>query len=133
MIVEQEFISERGRRRKRLVPVDLGEVRRTLRPPTAVDLADWDQICGLLKASMGESAFAVWLAEARLIAVGESGRLVIAAAEGTEGWLTSRYGVVLDGCAARAGRELRLASVPELQALGAVGRGVEQSRKEVAG
>jgi hypothetical protein len=77
--------------------------------------------------------FAIWLAPVRLVGVDEAGRLVLAAARGTEGWLASRYGAVLAGCAAQAGHELRLASPVEIRALVPAGSGIEQSSLEVAG
>ncbi len=61
MMIEQNFITDRGRRRRRIVPVDLDAVRRGLGIPTAEDQRDWQQIRELLRAKVGESQFDIWL------------------------------------------------------------------------
>lgn len=43
MTVEQMYVTERGRRRRRMVRVDLDEVRQALGPPTAADRAHWQE------------------------------------------------------------------------------------------
>jgi hypothetical protein len=55
MMVEQTFISDRGRQRRRLVPIDLDAIRRGLEVPTAEDRRDWEEIRELLKDKLGES------------------------------------------------------------------------------
>ncbi|MGI8559080.1 MAG: hypothetical protein ACR2ND_12385 [Solirubrobacteraceae bacterium] len=133
MIVEQTYVTERGRRRRRTVRVDLHEVRRSLGNPTAADRRDWQRMRELLEATVGESTFAIWLGPADLIAVDGERRLVVAVPAATVAWTSSRFGRLLESCAVRAGRELRFASEPEVHAFGAAGRRVQQPRQEVAG
>ena len=133
VIIEQTFLSERGRKRTRGVRVDLDEVRRRLGMPNAVDRRDWQQIRELLRATVGESTFAIWLEPAELIAVDDKRRLVIAVPATTAAWMAKRFGRLLTSCAESVGRELRFASEPEVQALGSAERRVQQPRREVAG
>jgi hypothetical protein len=134
MIVEQTYVTERGRRRRRMVRVDFDEVRRGLGIPTAADRGDWQRICELLEGTVGESTFAIWLEPAELIAVDGERRLVLAVPAATASWTTERFGRLMASCADRVGRELRFASEPEVHALGGAERGVQQPRqKEVAG
>jgi len=133
MIVEQVYITERGRRRRRQVRIDFDEVRRRLGMPTAADRRDWEQIRELLAATVGESTFAIWLEPAELIAVDDGRRLVVAVPAATASWTRERFGRLLTSCAERVGRELRFASEPEVCALGGAERRVQQPRQEVAG
>jgi len=133
MIVEQVYTTDRGRRRRRQVRIDLDEVRRELGIPTAADRGDWQQIRELLEATVGESTFAIWLEPAELIAVDDERRLVIAVPAATAAWMAKRFGRLLTGCAERVGRELRFASEPEVHALGGAERRFQQPRREVAG
>ena len=55
VIIEEEFVSDRGRRRRRSVRVDLDEVRRGLDVPSAEDLSVWRQIRSELQRRVGES------------------------------------------------------------------------------
>ena len=68
VLIEQPFISERGRKRRRMVPVDLAEVRRGLDPPGPADRAEWELIRELLRARLGDDLFAIWLGPLELIA-----------------------------------------------------------------
>ena len=77
MIVEQAYMTERGRRRRRLVRVDLDEVSRGLGIPTAADRGDWRQIRELLEGAVGDSTVAIWLEPTELIAVDRQHRLVV--------------------------------------------------------
>jgi DnaA-like protein len=133
MIVEQVYTTERGRRRRRQVRIDLDEVRRRLGMPNAVDRRDWQQIRELLEEAVGESTFAIWLEPAELIAVDDERRLVIAVPAATASWTRDRFGWLLTSCAERVGRGLRFASEPEVHALGTAERRVQQPRQEVAG
>jgi hypothetical protein len=133
MIVEQKYTTERGRRRRRQVRVDLDDVRRRLVMPTAADHSDWRQIRELLEATVGESTFAIWLEPAELIAIDEERRLVVTVPAAMASWITTRFGRLLTSCAERAGREVRFASEPEVRALGGTERRVQQPRQEVAG
>ena len=133
MIVEQIYITERGRRRRRMVRIDLDEVRRGLGLPMATDRGDWQQMRELLERTVGTSTFEIWLEPVELIAVDDERRLVIAVPAATASWTAKRFGRLLTTCAERVGRELRFASEPEVNALGGAERRVQQPRQEVAG
>ena len=68
MLVEQSYVTDRGRTRRRKVNVDLEAVRRGLALPTTDDRGDWERIRGLLGETVGESRFAIWLAPLELVA-----------------------------------------------------------------
>ena len=133
MTVEQVYITERGRRRRRLVRIDLDEVRRGLGIPTAADRGDWQRIRELLEVMVGESTFAFWLEPTELIAIDDECRLVVAVPTATASWTVKRFGRLLARCAEGVGRGLRFASEPEVHALGSAERRVQQPRQEVAG
>ena len=76
MIAEQVYTTERGRRRRRQVRIDLNEVRRELGIPTTADRGDWQRIRELLKEAVGQSTFAIWLEPAELIAVDDDRQLI---------------------------------------------------------
>ena len=117
ILIEQSYVTDRGRRRQRMVRVDLDEIRRGLEIPTAGDRRDWQQTRELLEATVGETTFAIWLAPVGLIAVDGDRRLVLAAPPATAGWVSSRFGRVLAACASRVGREVRFAEAPERHAV----------------
>ena len=58
VVVEETYVTERGRSRRRLVTVDLAEVRSQLRAAGREDRAAWVQIRELLLEAVGESTFA---------------------------------------------------------------------------
>jgi len=118
MIVEESYVTERGRKRRRAVRVDLDEVRRGLGLPGAADREDWERIRRRLFDAVGESRFEIWLAPLELIAIDGSAALVVAAPEITGSWVRSRFGALLARCSQRESRELRLADEPERRALG---------------
>ena len=118
ILIEQAYVTERGRKRRRAARVDLAEVRRGLGLPACEDRAEWECIRTWLLDAVGESAFAIWLKPLELIAIDSGRALVIAAPTDTESWVRERFGRLLAGCAERAGREVRLANEPERRALG---------------
>ena len=113
LLVEETYLTERGRRRRRPVAVDLAAVRERLRAAGAADLAAWEQIRALLQNAVGESTFEIWLERLELIAIDLEGALVVSAPAETRGWVVRRFGRVLDGAAQRAGRGLRVADEVE--------------------
>jgi hypothetical protein len=117
IVVEQSYVTERGRKRRRAVRVDLSKVRRGLGSPTRDDRASWEHMRALLLDAVGESTFEIWLAPIELIAIDGSGALVLAAPDQTVSWVRERFGRLLSRCAQRAGCEWRLASEPERRAL----------------
>jgi hypothetical protein len=118
ILIEQTYITERGRRRRRMVRVDLDEVHRGLEIPTASDRRDWQQTRELLGETVGESTFAIWLKPVELIAVDGDRRFVLAAPPATAGWVSNRFGRLLAACASRVGREVRFAEESERHAVG---------------
>jgi hypothetical protein len=137
MMIEQTVITDRGRQRRRMVPVDLDAVRRGLGVPTAQDSWDWQQVRELLKPKLGDSQFEIWLDPVELIAVDRDRKLVLAAPPATAAWTRERFGRVLAACASSVGREVRFAEKPELCALDPEGPSSSTSpsknRKEAAG
>ena len=116
VLVEETYLTERGRRRRRLVAVDLGAVRERLRAAGDADLAAWEQVRALLREAVGESTFEIWLARLELVAVDLEGTLVVSTPPETAGWVADRFGRVLDGASRRAGRPLRIADEPQRMA-----------------
>ena len=116
--IEQTYVTERGRKRRRGVRVDLDEVRRGLGLPGVADRDDWERIRSLLLGAVGESRFEIWLEPLELIAIDASGALVVAAPADTCSWVRGRFGPVLTHCSQQASRELRLADDAERIALG---------------
>ncbi len=116
VLVEETYLTERGRRRRRLVAVDLGAVRERLTAAGDADLAAWEQVRALLREAVGESTFEIWLARLELIAVDVESTLVVSTPPETAGWVAQRFGRVLDGAAQRAGRRLRVADAVECRA-----------------
>ncbi len=118
MIVEEAYVTERGRKRHRAVRVDLDAVRRGLGLPGAADREDWERIRRRLSDAVGESQFEIWLEPLELIAIDGSEALVLGAPAVTGSWVRGRFGGLLARCSQRESRELRLADEPERRALG---------------
>jgi hypothetical protein len=121
ILVEEAYVTARGRKRHRLVQVDLDSVRRGLGLPVLPDRDAWDRIRVGLRDAVGDSTFEIWLDPLELIAVDTTDALVISAPPATCSWVRSRYAGVLTRCAEREGRALRLADEPERRAF-AVGK-----------
>lgn len=117
VLVEETYVTERGRRRRRRVAVDLAAIRAELAAPGRTDRAAWEQVRALLRESVGESQYEIWLAPLQLIAVDWAGTLVVAAPAATDGWVRSRFGRLLGAAAERVGRSLRLAGEAERAAV----------------
>jgi len=69
ILVEEAYVTERGRKRRRLVRVDLDAVRRGLGLPVLADRDAWGRIRARLRETVGESMFEIWLDPLELIAV----------------------------------------------------------------
>jgi hypothetical protein len=121
VVVEQSYVTERGRQRRRGVRVDLDEVRRGLGLPAVGDHKDWERIRALLLEAVGESQFEVWFEPLELIAIDASGALVVSVPAAECSWVRSRFGRLLRRCSQQTSRELRLAGEPERLALGREG------------
>src|SRR5205807_1400363 len=91
ILVEETYVTDRGRSRRRVVRVELADVRSRLGLPTPSDQVDWQRIRDDLLQAVGESMFAVWLEPLELIAVDPEGTLVLSAPSQTRSWLQARY------------------------------------------
>ena len=122
VVIEEEYVTARGRTRRRAVRTDLDEVRRGLGLPGAGDRSAWAQVRNRLRELVGESMFEIWLEPLELIAIDASGTLVIGAPPGTCSWLRHRYDRLIARCAQEASRALRFAEEAERQAVAGEGR-----------
>jgi hypothetical protein len=127
LLVEETYLTQRGRTRRRPVPADLGAVRDRLRAAREADLVAWEQVHALPRDAVGESTLEIWLERLELIAVDPDGALVVSAPAVTVGWVVSRFGRVLDGAAQREGRRLRVADEVERWAAGPLAAGAGAS------
>jgi hypothetical protein len=118
--IEETYLTDRGRRRRRRVNVNLDEVRRTLGVPGPADHAAWQRTRELLVERVGESTFEIWLDAVGMVAVDtDDGALVLDGPDGTRGWVCERYGAVIAGCAELAGATVKFASEAQVVAVGA--------------
>jgi len=117
ILIEETYLTDRGRTRRRVVRVDLDEVRRNLAPPSLADRGDWDRIRALVLDAVGESTFSIWLARLQLIAVDPSGAMVWTGPAQTLSWVRHRFGELLAACGERIGRDLRIAGERERSAM----------------
>ena len=117
ILVEETYLTERGRTRRRPVRVDLSAVRERLAAAGAAEQAAWEQIRARLLQAVGESTFDIWLAPLELIAVDLAASLVIDTPAATRSWVQTRFGRLLERCAAEAGRAIRFAKELERLAL----------------
>jgi hypothetical protein len=117
IFVEETYLTDHGRTRRRPVRVDLSAVRERLVVAGAAEQAAWEQIRARLLQAVGESTFEIWLAPLELIAVDLDGSLVIDTPDATRSWVQTRFGRLLERCAAEAGRAIRFAEELERRAL----------------
>jgi hypothetical protein len=73
VFVEESYVTERGRERKRLVPVDIDAVRQELSAPNAAQRELWLQVRAVMLNRAGGSVFEVWLSAIELVAVDREG------------------------------------------------------------
>ena len=116
VVLEENYVTERGRNRRRLLRVDLAAVRSQFRAAGPEDRAAWAQIRELLLEAVGESTFAIWLDRLQLVAVDPDATLVIAVPEPIGGWVRARFARVLASAADRARRAVRFATEVEHKA-----------------
>jgi hypothetical protein len=117
IVIEEGYVTERGRNRRRLVHVDLDAVRRGLLHPSPADRGDWATVRSLLLAEAGESTFGIWLDPLELIGVDAVGTMVLTAPPELLGWVRGRWGSLISRCGERAGRKLRFAEDKERAAM----------------
>jgi hypothetical protein len=118
--IAEHYITERGRRRQRIVTVEIASIRAQFAHPDAVDRSDWDQIRSELSRIAGESIFDLWLFELEPVAVDQAGSLVLACPPPTRGWVAERYGRLLELAGRSVNRQPRLATDREMQLLAAL-------------
>jgi hypothetical protein len=118
LVLEETYLTERGRKRTRRVRVDLDEMRRGLGLPSVIDHNDWTQLRTQLRQAIGDTQFAIWLEPIELIAIDSQGTLVIAPPPATRDWVQKRFGRLLAECAQRVSRQLRFADDAERAAFG---------------
>jgi hypothetical protein len=130
--VQEHYLSNGGRRRRRTLLVDLEQVRGRLQPPTRVDRDDWEQARAVLMGAVSESVYAIWFEPLQLVAVDQAGTLIVAGDAGLCGWVHSRFGAVLAQFAERIGRQLRVADEVEQRALALRPEDVQFNHQEVS-
>jgi hypothetical protein len=118
--IVEDFLSDRGRKRKRTVVVELDAIREQLRAPSDGDLADWDRIRGELRRLVGESTFEIWLAQIELAAIDPGGCLLLTAPVATRSWVAGRFARAFDRAGAAVDRSVRLADERDLRLLDAL-------------
>lgn len=118
--VVEDYLTARGRRRKRTVTVDIDAARKQLRPPADYDQVGWAEIRRELQRVVGETTFDIWLTGLELIAVDDRDQLLLGGPVGIRSWVSQRFAQTLDRAAAQSGRVLRLAAENELQLLSAL-------------
>ncbi|MHB1834476.1 MAG: DnaA N-terminal domain-containing protein [Solirubrobacteraceae bacterium] len=135
VIIEEDFVSDRGRRRRRPVRVDLDEVRGGLDSPSPADLCAWRQIRDRLGRRVGESMFDIWLEPVELIAIDSDHRLVLAAPAAMASWTSARFGWLIASAASEVGRDARFANEGERRAFEpcAPSHPISLNQKEAAG
>ena len=116
-VLEETYLTERGRKRKRHVRVDLDEIRRGLGLPSSIDHDDWRRMAQALRERVGDSQFEIWFEPIQLIAVDSVGALVVAPPQATSVWVRARFGRLLADCARQTSRDLRFANDVERAAL----------------
>jgi hypothetical protein len=113
VLLEESYVSDRGRKRTRRVPVDVDAILRKLRAPSAADEAAWRAIRTLMHQAAGESTFGIWLSQLELAAVDLEGLLVLVGPEDTLAWVQNRFDRLISRCCQHAGRSLRFATKAE--------------------
>jgi hypothetical protein len=102
VLIEEVYVTDRGRKRRRTVRVDLDDVRRRLGYPSPANRAAWRRIREALLDGVGESTSAIWLEPLPLIAVDSDGVLVVSAPSRTRS-LAARFWRLIAGCAELVG------------------------------
>ena len=113
IVIEETYVTDRGRRRRRRRTVELAPIRERLMAAGKEDRIAWQEMRRLWLATVGESTFDIWLAPLELLAVDRDGTLVLGAPAVTDSWLRKRFGRLLARSAESVGHELRLADQAE--------------------
>jgi hypothetical protein len=121
VFVEETYRTERGRTRRRRVPVDIDATCAGFRAPTLADVVDWQRTSALLAGRVGESTFEIWLAPLELRAVDAAGALVVDPPAATRSWVTHRFRRVIGHVSGEAGRSVVIAHEAQSRAMDVVG------------
>jgi hypothetical protein len=113
LFLEQSHITDRGRKRKQLVRIDVDALRRHLTPASPTQHQAWLSARALLLRTVGESTFEIWLAPIELAAVARDGSLVLNGPEATASWVRTRFGRLISECCEASGCRVRFASPQE--------------------
>jgi len=113
IVIEETYLTDRGRRRPRRRTVELAPIRARLRAAGKEDRAAWQQARRLLLGAVGESTFEIWLEPLELVAIDRDALLVVSAPAATASWVRERFRRLIAKCAGRLGRELRIADEAE--------------------
>ena len=84
--IVEDYVTDRGRQRRRRVVVSLDEARAQLREPDADAYECWQRFRDDLRRIVGESTFEIWLERLDPVAIGLRGELVLAAPATTRSW-----------------------------------------------
>ena len=117
LFVEESYVTERGRKRTRLVRVDVDAVCRGLTPATSADCEAWLNACALMRKTVGASGFEIWLSSIELVALDRDRSLVLTAPEATLSWVQTRFGRLISHCCEQSDGGVRFASTQERAAL----------------
>ena len=120
MTIVEEFVTDRGRTRRRRVVVDRDTLAAQFRQPTSIDRRDWAISRTELQRIVGEGRFAIWLEPLTLRASAPSGPLLLDGPTATWGWVVTRFGRLFERVSSAMGRELRLVDDRERQLLDAL-------------
>jgi hypothetical protein len=121
IFIEETYRTERGRLRRRRVPVDVEATCAGFRTPAPSDVVDWKRIRELLATRVGESMFAIWLDPLELRAVDASQALIVDGPDETRSWLRERFRKVIREAADQVGRHVLVADEAQSQSMRALG------------
>lgn len=119
--VEETYRTERGRTRRRRVPVDVEATCAGFSAPTLADVVDWQRLREQLAAKVGESTFEIWLAPVELRAVDASGGLVVDPPPATRSWVAHRFKRVIGDASGEGGRSVVIADEAQSRSMDVVG------------
>lgn len=117
--IVEDYLTPKGRRRKRTVTIDLRQAAAQLQRPSDADDAAWQQIRDDLQSSVGEDQFSIWLAALELAGCAND-TLLLACPTDTRAWVSGRYRELLQHVGTAHGRPTRVATETELQLLDAL-------------
>ena len=118
--IVEEYVTDRGRTRRRQVAIERDTVAALFRQPTSTDRRDWTVIRTEMQRIVGEDTFAIWLEPLSLRATDHCGALFLDGPSATWGWVTKRFHRLFERVSAATGHELRLVDDRERQLLEAL-------------